>query len=99
MDEDGTFVWALGWHSSWKPGNEIIRREPRQWEQIKFTSPPCELEIGKYRMIPYIVVQQPGVPPQLIESLGEDVTALGENYLNIPFVWEGGYLVVTAPPS
>lgn len=43
------------------------------------------LSVGKYEVIPYILVAHEPVPPQLIESLGNNVEALTGNYLKIPF--------------
>jgi hypothetical protein len=45
---------------------------------------------GKYEVIPYLLVQNDAVPPQLIAGLGENVEALSPNYLKIPFSREGG---------
>jgi hypothetical protein len=45
---------------------------------------------AKYEVIPYLLVKHEAVPPELIESLGENVEALGLDYLKIPFAREGG---------
>ena len=47
------------------------------------------LEPGEYEIVPYLLVKEPGVPAQLIASLGQRVEELGPNYLNIPFRRQG----------
>lgn len=43
------------------------------------------LPVGRYEVIPYILVVHEPVPRQLIESLGNEVEELTPNYLKIPF--------------
>lgn len=43
------------------------------------------LPVGHYEVIPYILVAHEPIPPELIQSLGNDVQALTEDYLKIPF--------------
>lgn len=40
---------------------------------------------GKYDVIPYLLVKHEEIPPQLVESLGNNVEDLSPNYLKIPF--------------
>lgn len=45
---------------------------------------------GRYEIIPYLLVKHAPVPPALLARLGDQVEALGPNYLMIPFRREGG---------
>lgn len=54
---------------------------------VKMT--PADLPEGEYEVIPYLLLKSQGVPHLLIESLGENVEALGRSYLNMPFRREG----------
>ncbi|MFQ5823218.1 MAG: hypothetical protein ACE5JB_04105 [bacterium] len=55
---------------------------------------PGELPVGRYEVIPYLFLRHDSVPEELISSIGEDVMEIGSNYLEIPFIREGGQFVV-----
>lgn len=55
---------------------------------------PGDLPVGKYEVIPYLFVRHDNVPDELINSIGQEVEEIGPNYLNIPFMREGGQFVV-----
>lgn len=48
-----------------------------------------DLPKGEYEIIPYLLIRNGGIPPLLIESLGEKVEGLSESYLDIPLRREG----------
>ncbi|MFQ5823217.1 MAG: hypothetical protein ACE5IW_09860 [bacterium] len=48
-----------------------------------------DLPKGEYEVIPYLLIKNEDVPRLLIESLGENVEALGQGYLAMPFRREG----------
>lgn len=50
---------------------------------------------GEYEVIHYTTVIQDGIPPALLQSLGEHATELHPDYLNYPFKRTGGYFTVT----
>ncbi len=47
--------------------------------------PAGTYEPGTYEMIPYIRVIQPGLPDELLLSLGEEVNEYAPDYLNVPY--------------
>ncbi|MFQ5628913.1 MAG: hypothetical protein ACE5I1_09150 [bacterium] len=53
------------------------------------------LPVGKYEVIPYLLVAHEAIPAGLLESLGRNVTDLTPTYLNIPFRRETAVLEVT----
>ena len=94
VDENDQFVKVIGQGSSWDFGLETIRQEQTTW-RIRKSWPPCELPVGVYRFIPYLIIRQPNVPQGLIESLGRDAQKLDRSYLNMPFIPRGGKLIVS----
>lgn len=79
---DPTFWW------------EEIITEPTEWIMIyKFIS--GFFEPGEYEFFPFLEVVQDGVPPGLLESLGNDVYAFGHEYLKVPFKQVRGRLKVS----
>ena len=46
------------------------------------------LPVGEYEVIPYILIRREPIPVGLLESLGENVEALGPDYLKIPILRE-----------
>ncbi len=94
VDENDQFVKVIGQGSSWDLGLETIRQEQTTW-RIRKSWPPCELPVGVYRFIPYLIIRQPNVPQGLIESLGRDSQKLDRSYLNMPFIPRGGKLIVS----
>jgi|TARA_Y100000310_G_scaffold334953_1_gene415839 hypothetical protein len=94
VDENDQFVKVIGQGSSWDLGLETIRQEQTTW-RIRKSWPPCELPVGVYRFIPYLIIRQPNVPQALIESLGRDAQNLDRSYLNMPFIPRGGKLIVS----
>ncbi len=68
--------------------------EPRSLVRI-FTLASYPLSPGTYEIIPYLLIEQPGLPRELVLSLGEHATELSPDYLKIPFRREGMLLQVT----
>jgi hypothetical protein len=68
--------------------------EGRSWRLI-INKTRGLIPIGRYEIIPYLLVEQEGVPPQLLQSLGPNVQDLGRDFLKIPFKRELGELVIT----
>ncbi|MBR9977162.1 MAG: hypothetical protein KFH87_03655 [Bacteroidetes bacterium] len=58
------------------------------------TLPAHTLQIGEYEVIPYLLPRENTIPHGLLESLGKDVSTLGEEYVYYPFLRNGGRLVV-----
>lgn len=58
---------------------------------------PDLLPPGKYEVLPYLLVRDVSVPPQLIESLGLDVESLGPEYLYLPMKREGNRFFTMMP--
>lgn len=56
--------------------------------------PKYKLQAGMYEIIPYLLPRMQSVPIPLLNSLGNDVGALNENYVYYPFRREGGILTV-----
>ena len=50
---------------------------------------------GEYEVIPYLLIEYESLPSGLLESLGEDVEALGPNYLKLPIMREASRIVLT----
>ncbi len=48
------------------------------------------LPVGDFEVIPYFFIEQEGMPPGLLKSLGKDVEGPTPEYLKIPFRREGG---------
>ena len=71
-----------------------IGGEGRSWRLI-INKTRGLIPVGRYEIIPYILVQQEDVPPQLLQSLGPNVLDLGPDFLKIPFKRELGELVIT----
>ncbi len=53
------------------------------------------LPVGRYEVIPYLLVEGKAIPAELILSLGTNVTGLNQGYLNIPFKRNAAILEVT----
>jgi hypothetical protein len=66
-----------------------IGREPRSRRQIfeingsNFRA--LVLPVGEYIVVPFFLIEQEGLPPELIESFGEKADDLTPNFLKIPF--------------
>lgn len=98
LDGEGNFVGTVGRGTGWRMGTEIISQSPKKWI-VEMNVPPCDLPLGIYKVVPYLLVKQNNLPPQLIESMGTNVEALGPNYLNIPFVRQEGEFIIYQPSS
>ena len=98
LDGERNFVGAFGRGTGWTMGTEIISQSPKKWI-VEMNVPPCDLPLGIYKVIPYLLVKQNSLPPQLIESMGTKVEALGPNYLDIPFVRQEGEFIIYQPSS
>ncbi|MDQ7052930.1 MAG: hypothetical protein Q9P14_08575 [candidate division KSB1 bacterium] len=61
-----------------------IGREMQTWEMMMEIF-PGRLPPGRYRVIPFLFIQDPQVPEGLLESLGGNWRAPGRDYLRIPF--------------
>ena len=48
------------------------------------------LPAGKYRVIPYLLINHEAIPAGLVESTGFERYQLNSNYLKLPFVRKGG---------
>ncbi|RMD98666.1 MAG: hypothetical protein D6814_07080 [Calditrichaeota bacterium] len=66
-----------------------VGEDRRHWEMV-FRIEPGMLPTGKYEIIPFLLIQQEDLPPELIRSLGEHVEEFGASYLKIPFKRSGG---------
>lgn len=58
---------------------------------------PDLLPPAEYEVIPYLLVQDSEVPPQLIESLGNRVETLSPEYLSLPMKREGSRFFTMRP--
>lgn len=76
---------------------EKIGREPFEYE-IDFPFQANVLTPGRYEAIPYFLIEQENMAAGLLVSLGENVEALGPNFLKIPIRRKGGQFVVIANP-
>ncbi|MFQ6616016.1 MAG: hypothetical protein ACE5HZ_04520 [Fidelibacterota bacterium] len=93
VDQAGNFVNAIGFGTTWQLAPEIVSRESKALNMV-LTWPPCELQEGLYTMIPYLLIRQGNMPPELVEDMGEDVDDLGPSYLTMPFRRDGGEFFV-----
>jgi len=71
--------------------SSIVRRTMN----IKLT--PKFLPVGEYEVIPYILIQDIEVPQRLIESLGNNVEALSQQYPSLPMKREGDRFLTITP--
>ncbi len=55
------------------------------FRQLLFTISNNPLPIGKYEVIPYLLVAHENIPVELLSSLGNNIESLSPNYLAIPF--------------
>ena len=49
---------------------------------------------GRYRAIPYILIEPEDVPYALLSAIGLQVNSLGAGYLQKPMRWEGGWFEI-----
>jgi len=59
----------------------------------------ADLPVGKYEVIPYIIVINELVPAGLIDRIGQNVQSFSPDYLKIPFKRRGGELEIVARPG
>jgi hypothetical protein len=70
-------------------GNEpVSRRQVFQLNGANFRE--LFLPVGDFEVIPFFFIEQEGLPPGLLESLGENVQEPTPEYLKIPFRRAGG---------
>lgn len=93
VDRDGNFVNAVGLGTGWQLAPETVTGESKDLNMV-LTWPPCELQEGRHTMIPYLLVRQEELKPELLDDMGEDVDHLGPNYLTLPFRRTGGEFVI-----
>ncbi len=72
-----------------QPRQVLSRAVPRKREVFVVLSPGV-LSPGDYEVLPYLLPNHEPVPADLLRSLGEDVTALGPRYLELPMKRLGG---------
>jgi len=53
-----------------------------------------DLPVGKYKIIPYFLIEQENIPSELIESLGEEMFKPTAKYLSLPFRRQDGDFLV-----
>lgn len=89
---------AVEIHSTIITGEEItdyVRIGERAYNRaMLLTLPAHTLQTGEYEVIPYLLPRESTIPYGLLESLGKEVSALGEEYVHYPFLRNGGRLVV-----
>jgi hypothetical protein len=73
---------------------QIITREESS-RSLLFDLIVDPLPVGKFEVVPYLLVEDRAIPPELMLSLGTNVTGLNQNYLNIPFKGNVAILEVT----
>lgn len=56
--------------------------------------PRGRLGAGEYEVVPFLLPRNATVPPALIASLGDDITAPGPAYFRYPLLRDGGRLIV-----
>lgn len=93
VNDQDSVVITFGLDPGWSRALEEIQDNPELW-RIQLTWTPCDLPIGNYRIIPYLLVRQDDVPENMIDYLGSDVHSLGPEYLKIPFVRAGGEFII-----
>ncbi|MFQ5649900.1 MAG: carboxypeptidase-like regulatory domain-containing protein [bacterium] len=54
----------------------------------------ADFPAGRYEIIPYLLVVNPEVPRQLIQSIAADAEMLGLTYLELPFARQGGLVEI-----
>ncbi|MDZ7343406.1 MAG: hypothetical protein ONA90_02705 [candidate division KSB1 bacterium] len=70
-----------------------IGNEPRSFRQV-FNLNQMPLPRGRYEVIPYFLIEQEPMPPNLIASIGPRVEEIGPDFLKIPFKRKGGNLLI-----
>jgi len=69
---------------------DTITVAPKEWTAF-FVLNAGDLSKGKYKIIPYFLIEQIIVPPsELLNNLGQDLHEPKRDYLNIPIKREGG---------
>ena len=49
---------------------------------------PIPAESGNYEIVPFVLIEQEGLPEELLLSLSEYYKVFSSEYLKIPFKWE-----------
>jgi hypothetical protein len=71
----------------------IVLDSLRSWETFYFFNPDS-VAPGQYEIIPYVQVQQSGLPAQLLLSIGANANKYSFDYLNVPFTRKTAFLTI-----
>jgi hypothetical protein len=55
---------------------------------------PIPAESGDYEIVPFVLIEQEGLPEELLLSLSEYYNVFSSEYLKIPFKWEADTFIV-----
>jgi hypothetical protein len=49
---------------------------------------PIPIESGEYEVIPFLVIDQEGLPKELLHSISRYYDVFSNEYLELPFIWD-----------
>ena len=83
LDRPESFLWS----------DVLIVNEPQQWT-FDLNLETLGLPVGHYRIIPYLLFPQNGIPDGLLESISSNVEEFDEDYLLLPLKRVGGEFAI-----
>ena len=93
IETDSVCIWPTSAFGMIPTSGFLVGRQPclvRMFFHLRANVYPE----GYYEIIPFLLVIQEGVPPELMASLGDGVEKLGLEYLKIPFKRERGWFQI-----
>jgi len=79
IDRPESFLW----------GDVLLAAAPQEW-RYDVDLDIFDLPVGHYRIVPYLLFPQNGIPDALLESISSTVEKFNEDYLLLPMKREGG---------
>jgi hypothetical protein len=79
IDRPESFLW----------GDVLLAAEPQEW-RYDINLEIFALPAGHYRIVPYLLFPQNGIPDDLLESISGTVEKFDKDYLLLPIKREGG---------
>jgi len=75
---------------------DVLTRDQQQDWRYYFELDSNEFLPGKYLVFPFILIKQENIPPQLMESMGNNIEEFGMDYLKLPMKRTDGLFEVLA---
>ena len=83
LNRPESFLWS----------DVLIVNEPQRWT-FDLNLETLGLPVGQYRVVPYLLFPQKGVPDALRKSISSNVEEFDEDYLLLPLKREGGEFAI-----